>query len=51
MKIKVYTVYFNGKVDKQFIKKAKARRYVEELKYWSFNEKNDIYYRKEYIYV
>lgn len=51
MKIKVYTVYHNGEIEKQFIRRDKARKYVEELKYWFFNEDDDIYYRKEYIYV
>ena len=51
MKIKMYTVYYNGEKDMHFLRKKQAIKYVEYLKYYKINEEDNIYYRKEYIYV
>jgi len=51
MKIKTYAVYYNGDKEKQFFLKKKAKKYVDYLKKYSFNERDVILYRREYIYV
>ena len=51
MKIKMYTVYYNGEEDMHFLRKKQAIKYVEYLKFYKINEEDEIYYRKEYIYV
>lgn len=51
MKIKVYTIYFNGERDTMFLTRKSAKKYMEYLSFYSFNDDNKFYYRKEYIYV
>ena len=51
MKIKMYTVYYNGEEEKHFLRRTEAIKYVELLEFYKINEEDDIYYRKEYIYV
>lgn len=51
MKIKMYTVYFNGEEERHFLRKSEARKYAELIKFYSVNENDEVYYRKEYIYV
>ena len=50
MKIRVYVVYYNQERDLTFLRKSKAREYVEKLQFYD-EDFNNIYYRKEYIYV
>lgn len=51
MKIKMYTVYYNGEEDKHFLRRTEAKKYVELLEFYKINKEDEIWYRKEYIYV
>lgn len=50
MKIKVYTIYFNGERQESFFRKSQAKKF---LKYYNdFKQLYDeVYYRREFIYV
>ena len=51
MKIKMYTVYYNGEEEKHFLRRKEAIKFVELLEFYKINEEDEIYYRREYIYV
>lgn len=51
MKLKVYTIYFNGDRDVMFLTRRSAKKYLEYLSFYSFNNEDSYYYRKEFIYV
>lgn len=50
MKIKVYVIYFNGEVERTFITRKSAIKYIELLDFYK-NKYDSICLRKEYIYV
>lgn len=51
MKIRFYVVYYNDEIDRIFLRKKKAEEYIEDLKISNFDINNNIFCRKEYIYV
>lgn len=51
MKLKIYTVYFNGEIEKQFLLKSRAKKYTQYLLKYSDIYEDEIYYRRGYIYV
>lgn len=51
MKIKIYNVYFNGEIEKQFLLKRRAKKYTQYLIRNSNIYVDEIYYRRGYIYV
>ena len=51
MKKEIYIVYFNDEEIGLFEKKEHAKKYVQYLDFYSFNNNDKYYYRKGYIYV
>ena len=51
MKIKIYRVYYNGEIEKEFLLKRSAKKYRDLLELYKINENDDVYYRRGYIYV
>lgn len=51
MRVKIYRVYYNGEIEKEFLLKRSAKKYKELLEFYKINEKDEIYYRRGYLYV